>query len=105
MENSNEKKLHRAKKRVEELKGLFIHSTVYIVINSFILVNIYLRSNNEGEIFWKWKHFFVLFFWGIGLGFHAVNALNYNPFFSKKWEERQIQKYMEKDRQEADKFK
>ncbi len=101
MENLQQDKLKRAKKRVNELKGFYIHFAVYLIVNAFILINIYRHSDD----FWQWGHFFTLFFWGIGVAFHAANAFNFNPFFGKKWEERQIQKYIEKDEREADKYR
>lgn len=100
MENYNHDKLERAKKRVNEIKGFYIHLAVYLVINIFILVNIGLQSNN----FWHWGHFITPFFWGIGLFFHWINTFGKNPFFSKNWEERQIKKYMDRDREDANKF-
>ncbi|UCD60900.1 MAG: 2TM domain-containing protein [Flavobacteriaceae bacterium] len=105
MEAENQNKLERAKKRVEEIKGFYIHLAVYVVINSFILVNIYIRTMGEGETFWKFSSFFTLLFWGIGLAFHWAHVFNFNPLFGKKWEERQIQKYIEKDKRDAEKFK
>ncbi|RDY62018.1 hypothetical protein DX873_03150 [Flagellimonas nanhaiensis] len=94
-------KLERAKKRVEELKGFYIHMAVYVVVNVFILVNIYLRT----DYFWQWPHFVTLFGWGLGLGFHAAKVFGFNPMFGRKWEERQIQKYIDKDKEEAKKYK
>lgn len=105
MEIDKNEKLERARKRVEAIKGFYIHLAVYIVINSFILVNVYIRTAAEGESFWQFPTFFTMIFWGIGLGFHWAHVFNYNPLFGKKWEERQIQKYIEKDKREADKFK
>ena len=105
MEVEKQNKLERAKKRVEEIKGFYIHLAVYIVVNSFILVNIYIRTMYEGESFWKFSTFFTLIFWGIGLAFHWAHVFNFNPLFGKKWEERQIQKYIEKDKRDAEKFK
>ena len=105
MEAEDQNKLERAKKRVEEIKGFYIHLAVYIVVNSFILVNIYIRTMYEGESFWKFSTFFTLIFWGIGLAFHWAHVFNFNPLFGKKWEERQIQKYIEKDNRDAEKFK
>ena len=105
MEAEDQNKLERAKKRVEEIKGFYIHLAVYIVVNSFILVNIYIRTMGEGESFWKFSTFFTLIFWGIGLAFHWGHVFNFNPLFGKKWEERQIQKYIEKDKRDAEKFK
>ena len=104
METNSAEKLKRAKKRVEELKGFYIHLTVYVIINSFILVNILISNHyNSGE-FWRWENFVTLFFWGIGLAFHAAKVFGFNPLFSKDWEERQIQKFMERERREAEKF-
>ena len=72
MDIDNNNKLERAKKRVGEIKGFYIHLAVYIVINSFILVNIYIRTMAEGESFWQFPTFFTLIFWGIGLAFHYL---------------------------------
>lgn len=102
---SDNEKYERAKKRVEELKGFYIHLTVYVVINSFILLNILVRSWNGTESFWQFSTFFTPFFWGIGLAFHAFKAFDYNPVLGKKWEERQIRKLIEKDKRDASKYK
>ncbi|NKI32731.1 2TM domain-containing protein [Croceivirga thetidis] len=96
----DDSKMGRARKRVDELKGFYIHLMVYIAVNAFILINIAIQSNN----FWEWGHFFTLIFWGIGLGIHAAITFRFNPLFNKNWEERQIKKYMERDREDASKF-
>lgn len=100
MDYKNEDKLARAKKQVNELKGFYIHFAIYLVINTFILVNIYLHSDN----FWQWGHFFTLIFWGLGVGFHAMHVFRLNPIFGKKWEERQIQKYIDKDKRDSERY-
>jgi hypothetical protein len=46
-----------------------------------------------------------LFAWGIGLFFHASKTFEFNPLLGKNWEERQIKKYMEEDKEEMNKFK
>ncbi|WP_297765884.1 2TM domain-containing protein [uncultured Muriicola sp.] len=98
-------KLKKAKKRVEELKGFYIHLTIYIIINSFIMVNILVRALDDGDTFWQFGTFFTPFFWGIGLAFHAAKVFNFNPILGKNWEERQIQKYIDKDKRDAEKYK
>lgn len=100
MENLNNDKLARARKRVDEIKAFYIHATVYILVNAFLLVNIYLNTND----FWQWSHFFTLLGWGIGLAFHAAKAFRFNPLFGRNWEERQIQKYIDEDKKQMDKF-
>lgn len=97
-------KYRRAKKRIEELKGFYGHLSVYLLINAGILVAFYISARNEGESFWQAGHFFTVFFWGIGLLFHAIHTFQLNPFFGKKWEERQIQKYIEEDKKESEKY-
>lgn len=101
MENFNNEKYKRAKKKVDELKGFYVHLSIYTVINAFILVNIYLKTDN----FWQWPHFVTLFGWGLGLAFHTAKVFGFNPLLGKDWEERQIQKYMEEDKEEMDKFR
>jgi len=100
MEELKNQKLKRAKERVNKIKGFYIHAGIYTLINSFILINIYLNTDN----FWQWPHFLTLFFWGIGLFFHGIRVFGMNPLFSKSWEERQIQKYIDKDRDDANKY-
>ncbi|WP_419211898.1 2TM domain-containing protein [Maribacter sp. X9] len=101
-------KLLRAKNRVKELKGFYIHFIVYVVINMFITTITIVARMNAGEsfhdAFFNFASFSTAIFWGIGLAFHAAKVYNYSPFFSKDWEERQIKKYVEKDKKEAEKF-
>lgn len=103
--NTQEAKLKRAKRRIESLKGFYMHLASYVLINMFILVNIYLQTSGSGEGFWQWKHFFVAIFWGIGLGIHASWVFAFNPFFGHEWEQRQIEKIMKRDEREARKYR
>lgn len=102
--SNEEDKYQRARKRVETIKSFYIHLTVYLVINAVILMIIFISTQDKNESFWQAGHFFTLIFWGIGLAFHAALTFNINPFFGKKWEERQIRKYMEKDKKESQKY-
>ncbi|MCJ7465135.1 MAG: 2TM domain-containing protein [Maribacter sp.] len=102
-------KMIRAKKRLEELKGFYWHFAVYLVVNIAISVLKISRNLSDGETFneafWDFGTFAVWFFWGIGLAFHAARVFSFNPFFGKDWEEKQIQKFMEEEKQEKEKFK
>jgi len=109
METSTTDKKERAKKRVAELKGFYIHLTVYIIINLCITVLIIGTSMADGvkfiDAFWNFGTFSTPIFWGIGLFFHGMKVFSFNPFFGKDWEERQIQKYIEKDQRDFEKYK
>ena len=74
---------------------------IHVVINAFILVNVYLRTDH----FWQWPHFVTLFSWGLGIAFHAMYVFGFNPMLGKNWEQRMIQKYMDEDKKEMDKYK
>ena len=109
MDTNNKEKLERAKKRVQELKGFYVHLAVYVIINTFISTMKIVQNLGNGEsfneAFWDFGTFAVWIFWGIGMFFHAVKVFSYNPFFGKNWEQKQIQKYMDKDKKEAEKYR
>tara|TARA_R110000787_G_scaffold149049_1_gene263036 strand:- start:46 stop:384 length:339 start_codon:yes stop_codon:yes gene_type:complete len=102
-------KLKRAKKHVAELKGFYVHLVVYLAVNVFITTAKIVRNLGNGEsfmeAFWDFGTFAVWLFWGIGLLFHGLKVFSYNPFFNKDWEDRQIRRYMEKEKREAEKYK
>ncbi len=89
----------RAKKRVEELKGFYIHLAVYIIINSIISGFKVIHDMENGYLFsetitdfstlslWLW--------WGIGIAFHAYKVFGARLLFlGKDWEDRKIKEYM-----------
>lgn len=85
-----DKKYERARKRVEELKGFYIHLGIYLL---FIPVFIYLNYRSTG---FPWA-IFPIVGWGFGVTGHAMEVFNYNPFLGKDWEERKIREYMDKE--------
>jgi len=108
MENERNNKKRRARNRVEQLKGFYIHALVYVIINLFLIgATVFARMNaGEGfiEALFNFGTLATALFWGIGLAFHAAKTFGYSPLFSKDWEERKIKEYMEEDRREAEKF-
>ncbi|MEP1489340.1 MAG: 2TM domain-containing protein [Algibacter sp.] len=90
----NESAYIRAQKRLKEIKGFYWHAFWYVVVNVFIVVMII--SNSDGNI-WHFGTFSTPLFWGIGLAFHATMLFGRNLFFSKSWENKKIQEFMEKD--------
>lgn len=98
IENSNAKKLLRAKKRVENLKGFYTHLTVYLFINTMVSSTIIISALNGSDFFggspFNVGTFASWFFWGIGLAFHAIKVFGAFSFFGKEWEERKIEEYL-----------
>ena len=87
----SEKKYKLAKKRVENLKGFYIHFAVYL-----LMLPVFIFLNYISGTGFPWALFPVVG-WGIGVASHASETFNYNPFFGKSWEERKIRQLMEKD--------
>ncbi|MBX2828824.1 MAG: 2TM domain-containing protein [Flavobacteriaceae bacterium] len=85
------KKYDRAKKKVEELKGFYIHFAIYLIM---VPVFIYLNYISTG---FPWA-LFPIIGWGAGVGGHAMEVFGYNPLLGKSWEERKIKELMDKDR-------
>ncbi|RDK87142.1 2TM domain-containing protein [Marinirhabdus gelatinilytica] len=103
-ELTQKQKLEKAKKRVEKIKGFYSHAIVYAIVNLLILlssmgfftngfVNLHMPS---------WGYFTTPFFWGIGLFFHGLSV--FKTGFLKKWEQRKIQEYLEKEERDFEKF-
>jgi len=98
-------KRKRAKKRVDELKGFYIHLMVYLIINTFIIAVMFMSQADKANFSLHWYNFSTAIFWGLGLLIHALVTFRLNPFFGKSWENRMIQKYMDEDRKESERFK
>jgi hypothetical protein len=102
--NTNDKKLAEAKKKVEELKGFYVHLTAYILVNFFLLLGaLGVFENGFVNLHMPdWGYFTTPFFWGIGVLAHGLYVFNIKMF--KNWEERKIKEYIEKEEQEFEKF-
>ena len=85
----------RAKKKVKKIVGFYWHLASYIVVNLFIVGVIVYTSDNWHGV-WHFGTLSTPLFWGIGLGFHALNVWGPDLMFGKKWEQRKIKSYMEK---------
>ena len=86
----------RAEKRLKDLKGFYWHLFWYAIVNIFLWVSIYSGLDVD-ESFFQYGHFFTAFFWGIGLFFHWFGVFGKNFSFSKDWEKRKIQEFLDKE--------
>ena len=96
---TQEHKYLLAKKRVEKIKGFYIHLAVYILVNIFVSGVIVFGLTEGGEFTFTGaiSHFGTYstwLFWGIGLFFHWLGVFGSNLFFGKEWEKRKIQEYL-----------
>lgn len=96
MENFNESdiKYREAKKRVKTIKGFYIHATVYVVVNIF-LIFINVKSDSDPV---NINNFWTAIFWGIGLAAHGLSVFMPNFILGKNWEEEKIRELMNKNK-------
>jgi hypothetical protein len=102
MEDLDDKIIYEAaKKRVEKLKGFYVHLLVYLLVNTMIIYANYQFGNSKGSFF-ELGNFSTAFFWGIGLAAHGLSIFSLEVFFGKDWEERKIREIMDRERERND---
>jgi hypothetical protein len=79
-----------AKRRVEEIKGFYLHLVSYLFVNAALVVINLLTSPEYLWFIWP------LVGWGVGLIVHAFSV--FGGLWGKSWEERKIKEIMEKDK-------
>jgi hypothetical protein len=104
-------KYQRAAKRVKELKGFYRHVRIFVVVNLFLfilkskLLHFYLPVDFPTEdYFYDWIYGNLLV-WLVILAIHGLFLFRNKITIFKKWEKRQIEKYIEKDKQEEQKYR
>ena len=77
-----------ARKRVEELKGFYVHFTIYIAVNTGLFILDALQGGS-------WWFFWPALGWGIGVAAHAIGLFYGTGRRMARWEERKIQEYVD----------
>jgi len=88
---NTEDKYQKAKRRVEEIRGFYIHLVVYVLVNAFLFLLDITTSPNVLWFYW------VLLGWGIGLAVHAAYVFGIGRWFGPDWEEKKIKETMDQD--------
>lgn len=104
MENFNKEKYDRATKKVKKIKDFYNHLTVYIIINSLlILFHLGIFKTGAFDIdYIGWSMFTTPFFWGIGLFFHWFTVFQDKFRFFKNWEDRKMKEFMDQEESEKE---
>lgn len=89
-----------AYKRVKRIKGFYVHTFVYVLVNAFIIISSFNRDFSGDSEFWNWQTFSTALFWGIGLVAHGFSVFGRDLFFSHDWEQKKIQEYMDKEKKQ-----
>lgn len=113
MEPNAYNKYDHAKRRVKEIKNFYNHILIFVMINvSLYVVRFYVFpkigfvSDEEGFNNWlNWNTFLMPLFWAVGITIHGIWAFRHKFIPVKKWEERKIQEFMDKEEQETQRWK
>ena len=92
--NIQEIRYSEARKKLAKIKSFYFHFAVYLIVNAFIIFKVLTNVPADELNFWM---FSAPFFWGLGLGMHALRVFGTGLVFSKEWERRKIKEFMEKD--------
>ena len=84
-----ERKRKRIERRVEALRGFYVHCVVYCVVNSGLFCINYLFERE------RWWFYFPLFGWGVGLLMHGLSVCK-SGLWGETWKERKIEELMKK---------
>ena len=89
IEFTNEQRYYKAQKRVKDIKGFYIHLTIYCLV---IPVIIYVNLKYVPHFHWFW---FSLLGWGMGLFFHWLGVFGFKFLgLGKNWEDKKIKEFM-----------
>ena len=89
--NEEEIKYQRARKKVEALKGFYVHLGVYVTINLLLFLINMILSPDRLWFFWP------LMGWGIAIALHAFRVFGSGGIFGTDWEERKIREIMDNE--------
>ncbi|MBF4487272.1 MULTISPECIES: 2TM domain-containing protein [unclassified Flavobacterium] len=113
-EFSTDESYNIAYKKVKKIKGFYSHLKVYIIVNAIIIITSVNRNFvgydfNNGNHFTirslnNWEIYSTALFWGIALLIHAFTVFGPDIFFGRDWEQKKIQKYMEREAQNKNKW-
>lgn len=106
MENKYYAKLDRAQRRVAKIKGFYNHLAVFVVINS----GLWLFKDKMMTYFFgeevlsipgamSWVNWNILI-WMFILLVHGLLVYGNIPVLLKKWEDRQMEKFIQEEKEE-----
>lgn len=92
------KKYLKAKERVKRVKWFYLHVVGYVISVGLMLYNIYiLDTNNPHTDFFLWFNSILILAWTVFIVLHGRWALKNKTFFSKKWESKKAEEFLEKE--------
>ncbi|MFN8105178.1 MAG: 2TM domain-containing protein [Acidimicrobiia bacterium] len=89
---SEDPRYKAAKKRVEDIKGFYVHLLIYVCVNAGLFVI------NAVTSWGAWWFYWSMIGWGIGLVVHALTVFVFEGrWLGPDWERRRIDKILSAD--------
>jgi len=105
----------KARKRVNNIKKFYKHLTVFIVINSVLLIakfklfDFFTQQGVQDQGFYDWLNWNIIgtpVVWGIGLLLHGIYVFRMNsrplkdfrPRFVKNWEMKKMEEFLREEK-------
>jgi hypothetical protein len=86
---TTDKQREKAAKRVEELRGFYVHCLTYCIVNAGLFcINYFITPQH-------WWFYWPLLGWGIGLLMNGLSVWQHG-LWGDNWKERKIEKIMKK---------
>lgn len=84
-------RVERAKKRVEEIKGFYIHLGVYLIVSTgLFLIDV---ATSSGATWFYWP----ALAWGVGMAIHAFAFFAEGRLLGAEWEERKVHEILQRE--------
>lgn len=97
LNRTQEERYDIAFKRVQKIKGFYVHLLVYVLVNlGLIAMRAYRMDTLDGN-FWNWQTLNTAFFWGIGLVAHGASVFGKDLFLGKDWEKRKMDEFLKEE--------
>lgn len=89
----NLKSYQRARKKVLQMKGFYIHLSVFVCVIMLVILSRLLKKGHfDVAELWSFS------FWGLGLLVHGLVVFLPGIIFGDNWEERKIKEIMDRDK-------
>lgn len=87
----------KAVKKVKAIRGFYIHLAAFIIISIAMAIVTALYINPYNRELFIWLVLSVFISWLVGIIIHSVCVFGSRIIFSKNWEERKLEEFIEEE--------
>ncbi|WP_027376826.1 2TM domain-containing protein [Kaistella palustris] len=91
--STQQERLQEAQKKVKSIRGFYVHATVFVFVNLFIIAGC---AADDLQSLFTTDPYMTAVFWGIGLAAHGMAVFGQDLLFGQNWEKKQVQKILNK---------